>query len=38
MSVKESFPVFYRRYTGMRWVSAYTVSSLFSYAPRHAKK
>ena len=38
MSAKEAFPVFYRRYTGLKWLSAYTVASLFGYAPRHAKK
>lgn len=37
MSVKESFPVFYRRYTGLKWVPAYTVASLYTYTPRHAK-
>ena len=38
MSTRESFPVFYRRYTGMKWVSAYTIAALYSYMPRHAKK
>lgn len=37
MSVKESFPVFYRRYTGVKWISNYTVASLYTYTPRHAK-
>lgn len=37
MSSRESFPVFYRRYTGVKWISNYTVATLYSYAPRHAK-
>lgn len=38
MSIKESFPVFFREYTGRRWVSGYSVASLYTYVPRHAKK
>ena len=37
MSAKEAFPVFYRRYTGLKWVSAYTIAALYSYPPRHAR-
>ena len=37
MSAREFFPVFYRRYTGVKWISNYTVSSLYTYTPRHAK-